>query len=189
METVLPASAVPVRRREVSLEESPDEMVPVRGEMSSVTEVMTGADGAVASRIDVSFAVALEAEAVTVRVPSAKDETLTPLTLNPPVASTVALVETLVVPSLTVMLTVVPCAIFADVPLMPMPAAASVAFRLPSPPSSMAAVIVGWLARAAVTVVSSIVLTDVSTPSPIGVRMTLPASMARMIVPAVVGVT
>jgi hypothetical protein len=49
METVLPASAVPVRRREVSFEESPEAMVPVRGEMSSVTEVMTGAAGAVVS--------------------------------------------------------------------------------------------------------------------------------------------
>ena len=51
METVLAASAVPVRSREVSFVKPPGAMVPVLGAASSVIEVMVGAAGAAVSTV------------------------------------------------------------------------------------------------------------------------------------------
>ena len=53
METVLAASAVPVRSREVSFVKPPGAMVPVPGVTLSVIEVMVGAAGAVVSMVAV----------------------------------------------------------------------------------------------------------------------------------------
>ena len=51
METLLAASALPVRRSEVSFVKPPGAMVPVMGETLSVIEVMEGAAGAVVSTV------------------------------------------------------------------------------------------------------------------------------------------
>ena len=51
METVLAASAVPVRSSEVSFVNPPGATVPMMGVTSSVIEVMDGAAGAVVSTV------------------------------------------------------------------------------------------------------------------------------------------
>ena len=51
METLLAASAVPVRTSEVSFVKPPEAMVPVMGAASSVIEVMVGAAGAAVSTV------------------------------------------------------------------------------------------------------------------------------------------
>jgi len=51
MDTVLAASAVPVRSSEVSLVKPPGAMVPVMGKALSVIEVIEGASGGMASTV------------------------------------------------------------------------------------------------------------------------------------------
>src|SRR5204863_5329715 len=79
--------------------------------LSIVEAVVIYITGAVASCVTISTSDTVKTDEVTVRLPSLREDTLRPATDHDPLAATVALPLTLLLPSVTVTVTVLPTAL------------------------------------------------------------------------------